>query len=77
VWRTWTNTPTESTVVPHASGLGHEPLLVDGGGFGVPQIRADIPREAVAAEGGLDLVALATVRRSRLAISAITAAAGP
>jgi uncharacterized protein (UPF0261 family) len=38
--------------------LGHEPLLVDGGGFGVPQIRADIPREAVAAEGGLDLVAL-------------------
>lgn len=32
--------------------LGHDPLLVDGGGFGVPQIEADIPREAVAAEGG-------------------------
>ena len=38
--------------------LGHEPLLVDGGGFGVPQIEADIPREAVAAEGGIDLAAL-------------------
>ena len=35
--------------------LGHEPLLVDGGGFGVPQIEADIPRDAVAAEGGIDL----------------------
>ena len=38
--------------------LGHDPLLVDGGGFGVPQIEADIPREAVAAEGGIDLAAL-------------------
>lgn len=38
--------------------LGHEPLLVDGGGFGVPQIIADIPREQVAAEGGIDLAAL-------------------
>jgi uncharacterized protein (UPF0261 family) len=38
--------------------LGHEPLLVDGGGFGVPQIEADIPREVVAAEGGIDLAAL-------------------
>ena len=38
--------------------LGHDPLLVDGGGFGVPQIIADIPREAVAAEGGIDLAAL-------------------
>jgi uncharacterized protein (UPF0261 family) len=38
--------------------LGHEPLLVDGGGFGVPQIEADIPREKVAAEGGIDLAAL-------------------
>ena len=38
--------------------LGHEPLLVDGGGFGVPQIEADIPRDAVAAEGGIDLTAL-------------------
>ena len=38
--------------------LGHEPLLVDGGGFGVPQIEADIPRERVAAEGGIDLAAL-------------------
>ncbi len=38
--------------------LGHEPLLVDGGGFGVPQIEADIPRDAVAAEGGIDLAAL-------------------
>jgi len=38
--------------------LGHEPLLVDGGGFGVPLIEADIPREAVAAEGGIDLAAL-------------------
>lgn len=38
--------------------LGHAPLLVDGGGFGVPQIGADIPREQVAAEGGIDLAAL-------------------
>ena len=38
--------------------LGHDPLLVDGGGFGVPQIIADIPREQVAAEGGIDLTAL-------------------
>lgn len=38
--------------------LGHEPLLVDGGGCGVPQITADIPREQVAAEGGIDLAAL-------------------
>jgi len=38
--------------------LGHAPLLVDGGGFGVPQIIADIPREQVAAEGGIDLAAL-------------------
>lgn len=38
--------------------LGHEPLLVDGGGCGVPQIEADIPREQVAAEGGIDLAAL-------------------
>jgi len=38
--------------------LGHETLLVDGGGFGVPSIVADIPREAVASEGGIDLAAL-------------------
>lgn len=39
-------------------GLGHEPLLVDGGGFGTPQVAADIGPEAVAAEGGVDLAAL-------------------
>ena len=35
--------------------LGHEPLLVDGGGFDAPAIPADVTREQVAAEGGLDL----------------------
>ncbi len=38
--------------------LGHEPLLVDGGGFDAPAIPADVTREQVAAEGGLDLAAL-------------------
>lgn len=38
--------------------LGHAPLLVDGGGFGPPQIAADIAREAVAAAAGVDLAEL-------------------
>ena len=38
--------------------LGHEPLLVDGGGFDPPQIVPDVTREQVAAEGGLDLASL-------------------
>jgi len=38
--------------------LGHQPLLVDGGGFGAPQIRADITSDAVAAEAGIDQGAL-------------------
>lgn len=39
-------------------GLGHEPLLLDAGGFGAPQIAADVTAEALAAAGGVDLPAL-------------------
>ena len=55
--------------------LGHEPLLVDGGGFGVPQIEADIPREQVAAEGGIDLAALQTRGDRGEMVTAMAAAA--
>ena len=37
---------------------GHRPLLIDVGTGGPPQVAADIPREAVAAEGGIDLAGL-------------------
>ena len=55
--------------------LGHEPLLVDGGGFGVPQIIADIPREQVAAEGGIDLAALQAQGDRGEMVTAMAAAA--
>jgi len=55
--------------------LGHEPLLVDGGGFGVPQIGADIPPQAVAAEGGINLAALQAQGDRGAMVTAMAAAA--
>ena len=55
--------------------LGHDPLLVDGGGFGVPQIGADIPPQAVAAEGGINLAALQAQGDRGAMVTAMAAAA--
>ena len=55
--------------------LGHHPLLVDGGGFGVPQIGADIPPQAVAAEGGINLAALQAQGDRGAMVTAMAAAA--
>lgn len=43
---------------------GHQPLLIDVGGLGEPQLQADVTRETVAQAGGVDLAALAA-RRDR------------
>jgi len=53
--------------------LGHVPLLVDAGGHRAAQVEADIPAEAVAAEGGVDLEIL-RARGDRGAL--VTAMAG-
>ena len=55
--------------------LGHEPLLVDGGGFGASHIVADIPRERVAAEGGIDLADLQARGDRGAMVTAMAAAA--
>ena len=55
--------------------LGHEPLLIDVGTGGPPQIAPDVTREEVAAEAGLDLAALAGRGDRGEAIAAMVAAA--
>ncbi len=56
--------------------LGHEALLIDVGGLGPPQVVPDIPREEVAAAGGIDFPGLAE-KKDRGAMIAALAAAAP
>jgi uncharacterized protein (UPF0261 family) len=55
--------------------LGHQPLLIDVGTGGPPQVRPDISREEVAAAGDLDLPALMSRADRGECVSAMTKAA--
>lgn len=55
--------------------LGHEPLLVDAGGFDAPQIPADVTRDEVAAAAGVDLADLRARGDRGAMVTAMAAAA--
>lgn len=70
-----TKGPEHAFLADRIRDLGHEPLLVDAGGFDAVGVPADVTREQVAAEGGLDLPALRTRADRGAMVTAMAAAA--
>lgn len=55
--------------------FGHEPILIDVGTGGPATVKPDIPREEVAAAGGLDLAALVATGDRGICVTAMSEAA--
>ena len=70
-----TKGPEHAFLAARIRDLGHDPLLVDAGGFDTVHLAADVTRERVAAEAGLDLAALRRQADRGAMVTAMAAAA--